>query len=150
MLKLIMTEFLTDQETEDLLNKETRNLRWHGGGEERAHTAMRLLWRGFDFIGQADCWVQEKTLELSILAAKESGRSFGQCFEVIVSHLIEGMTQPGQAHYKLMSIHCAGTLESLQLHPETIRGLGVLKTIFRETIIRQIDAELRARGGKVA
>lgn len=82
--------FITEKETERLLEMETRLLSFPDG--KRQHTDFRITWEALDFIIQAsNNFTEELLVDLSIKNSQAMGYSFQESFRVLLSYVQQAL-----------------------------------------------------------
>jgi hypothetical protein len=85
MSRLNMAFFITEKKTEEWMERETRSITMPDGST-RPITDFKLMWHGFDFVLEHSSTIDEARLvELSLMSAQETGRSFEQQFPNVVA-----------------------------------------------------------------
>lgn len=81
-----MTFFITEKETEALLEFESRNLVLPDDSV-RSHSTTLLVWKTFDYLVDYSCFTKERLIELAVMNAKETNQSFEQSFSDTVGYV---------------------------------------------------------------
>ncbi|HZF28329.1 MAG TPA: hypothetical protein VE907_04385 [Gammaproteobacteria bacterium] len=77
--------FITEKETEALLERETRAVKLPDG-TSRQITDFKVMWENFDFLTKTTGFSEARLVELAFMSIKESGRSFEESFPNIVAY----------------------------------------------------------------
>ena len=81
-----MAFFISEKETEEYLERETRDIPMPDGST-RPFTTTRLAWRSLDYILEWGWFTQERVVELAIINAEEVGLSFEDSFNDTLAYI---------------------------------------------------------------
>lgn len=87
-----MKRFITEKETEALLEPETRDITMPDGSS-RPITGFKLMWRSFDFLTATPFYkpkpyfTEARLVELALSSAQEMGYSFERSFPNMVAYV---------------------------------------------------------------
>lgn len=86
MSRLTMGFFITEKQTEDYLEQETRAILMPDG-TRRPFTGFKLMWRSFDYLTLAGNYTGKELTALALQNAQEMGYSFEQSFPSVLAYL---------------------------------------------------------------
>lgn len=87
-----MKRFITEKQTEALLEPETRDITMPDGSV-RQITGFKLMWRGFDFLTATPFYkpkpyyTEARLVELAVINSEETGYSFEKTFPNVVAYV---------------------------------------------------------------
>ena len=78
--------FITEKEIESLLEEETRNITMPNG-DIQPFTAFKLFWITLNYLTKYRGYTEERLVELAVINAKETGRTFDQSFTNSIAYM---------------------------------------------------------------
>jgi len=86
-----MRTFWTEREIESYLERETRSIRLPDG-TTTSLTCFNLTWRNLDGLLDYGIFTEEEISDNALKIAKETGKSFQECFSWAVGYAFEEMS----------------------------------------------------------
>lgn len=86
-----MRTFWTEREIESYLKRETRQVRLPGG-TRTSLTCFNLTWRNLDGLLYYGILTEEEISDSALKIARETGKSFQECFDWAVGYAFEAMS----------------------------------------------------------
>ena len=77
--------FITEKETEDLLERETRTLPMPDG-TMRPFTESKLFWKAYEFLIVCAKWTGKELVALAVRDSEENGVSFERSFYALIEY----------------------------------------------------------------
>jgi hypothetical protein len=79
--------FISEKETEDLLQRETRSVRMPDG-TLRPITDFKIMWANFDELLSKTSFDEPELVALAITSSEETGRPFEEAFPNLVAYVL--------------------------------------------------------------
>ena len=87
---IVEKKFLTEKETESLLETETRNLPMPDGTTQ-PFAGFKFMWRSYDFIIESGLYTGKRLTELAVINGEETGCAFDISLRNVLAYIHQAL-----------------------------------------------------------